>query len=209
LGYFRLSLRDSGLSQMDNRLYGSASAGGFWAGGTVFALNGDGTEFTDLHEFHLRHRWSQSGGLPISRCTPSGPVLGNPQVSAVASDDTDDAGGYGCPVHTQDLWTTPSCCWIYSETSMIACQRGSNSPSGASSPGRTRSAFRMAPVTLMCSTPSRAAADGDRAPTEHWTSEPPVATANRTAGGCRLRPVVKRGKVHAPFLRAATRFRVK
>ncbi len=42
---------DAGLVLSGNTLYGTASVGGIWNGGTVFAINTDGTGFTNLHDF--------------------------------------------------------------------------------------------------------------------------------------------------------------
>jgi uncharacterized repeat protein (TIGR03803 family) len=40
-----------GLILSGNTLYGTAEAGGFWGGGTVFAVNTNGSGFTNLHSF--------------------------------------------------------------------------------------------------------------------------------------------------------------
>ena len=45
----------SGLILSGNTLYGTARSGGSSGNGTVFALNTDGTGFTNLHSFRQRH----------------------------------------------------------------------------------------------------------------------------------------------------------
>ena len=42
---------DAGLILSGNTLYGTASAGGTYGNGTVFAVNTNGTGFTNLHSF--------------------------------------------------------------------------------------------------------------------------------------------------------------
>jgi uncharacterized repeat protein (TIGR03803 family) len=42
---------DAGLVLSGNTLYGTASTGGRWGQGTVFAVNTDGSGFTNLHDF--------------------------------------------------------------------------------------------------------------------------------------------------------------
>ena len=42
----------AGLILSGNTLYGTASDGGSSGNGTVFAVNTDGTGFTNLHSFH-------------------------------------------------------------------------------------------------------------------------------------------------------------
>jgi uncharacterized repeat protein (TIGR03803 family) len=40
-----------GLTMSGNKLYGAASSGGFWGNGNIFAINTDGTGFTNLYNF--------------------------------------------------------------------------------------------------------------------------------------------------------------
>ena len=72
--------------------------------------------------------------------------------------------------------TSSGCCRMCSETSIIACHRGSSSPSGAALPGSTRSALRIAWTTLMLSANARS----------HWRPASELQYANRAPSG---RPV--------------------
>jgi uncharacterized repeat protein (TIGR03803 family) len=56
---------DSVLVLSGNRLYGTTSAGGLFGDGTVFAVNIDGTGFTNLHNFAGPDGLSPVGGLVL------------------------------------------------------------------------------------------------------------------------------------------------
>src|SRR5207247_1767842 len=59
-----------------NVLYGTASGGGSWGGGTVFALNPDGTGFTNPHSFTRTSSYTNSDGTtPVAGLTVSGNTL--------------------------------------------------------------------------------------------------------------------------------------
>jgi uncharacterized repeat protein (TIGR03803 family) len=60
----------AGLVLSANTLYGTTSSGGDSGNGTVFALNTDGTGFTNLHRFN-----SSDGGYPEAGLTLSGNTL--------------------------------------------------------------------------------------------------------------------------------------
>lgn len=80
--------------------YGTASSGGTNGGGTVFALNTDGTGFTNLHNFHYPGTLASDGGTPQSRLLLSGNTLygitfaGGSQDSGVAFALNTDGTGY-------------------------------------------------------------------------------------------------------------------
>lgn len=61
----------SGLILSGNTLYGTANAGGTFNGGTVFAVNTDGTGFTNLHSFNP----GSDGARPVSELVLVGNVL--------------------------------------------------------------------------------------------------------------------------------------
>ena len=61
----------SGLILSGNTLYGTADAGGISNGGTVFAVNTDGSGFTNLHNFN----GSSDGARPVSELLLVGNVL--------------------------------------------------------------------------------------------------------------------------------------
>lgn len=61
-------------------LYGTASAGGWWGSGTVFAVNTDGTGFTNLHSFaagvgSFPNITNSDGGFPQAGLVLSGSTL--------------------------------------------------------------------------------------------------------------------------------------
>lgn len=60
----------AGLVLSGNKLYGTASMGGSIGSGTVFAINTDGTEFTNLHSFQ-----GGEGSSPVAALTLSGNTL--------------------------------------------------------------------------------------------------------------------------------------
>jgi len=62
---------------LDNRLYGTASAGGALGKGTVFAVNTDGTGFTNLHSFKgpSGSAANNDGGGPNARLVLAGNAL--------------------------------------------------------------------------------------------------------------------------------------
>jgi len=67
-----------GLILLSNTLYGTASAGGDGAGGTVFALSRDGTAFTNLHSFTARlapFHTNADGARPLGALSSSGRTL--------------------------------------------------------------------------------------------------------------------------------------
>src|SRR5882724_7378188 len=61
----------AGLVLSGNTLYGTATYGGSWGYGTVFAVNTDGTGFTNLHSFP----GGSDGGRPYARLILSGNIL--------------------------------------------------------------------------------------------------------------------------------------
>src|SRR5438034_1059284 len=61
----------AGLILSGNTLYGTASAGGSWGYGTVFAFNTDGTGFTNLHNFTA----GSDGYSPLTGLILSGNIL--------------------------------------------------------------------------------------------------------------------------------------
>ena len=76
-----------------NILYGTAGAGGSSGNGTVFAVNTDGTGFTNLHSFTYSDGASPGAGLVLSGNTLYGTALyggssGNGTVFAVHTDGT-------------------------------------------------------------------------------------------------------------------------
>lgn len=60
----------AGLVLSSNKLYGTTSVGGSVGYGTVFAVNTDGTGFTNLHSFH-----GGEGNSPVAGLTLSGNIL--------------------------------------------------------------------------------------------------------------------------------------
>jgi uncharacterized repeat protein (TIGR03803 family) len=61
---------EAGLLFAGGRLYGTASGGGVYGNGTVFALSTNGSSFTNLHSFVLTE-----GGQPEGNLVLSGPTL--------------------------------------------------------------------------------------------------------------------------------------
>jgi len=53
----------------DNTLYGTTTYGGYWGRGTVFAINTDGTGFTNLHSFSFSDGSNPQAGLVLSSNT--------------------------------------------------------------------------------------------------------------------------------------------
>src|SRR5260221_14692225 len=62
---------NAGLILSGNTLYGTASQGGSYGWGTVFAVNTDGTGFTNLHRF----TGGSDGAYPYAGLTNSGNAL--------------------------------------------------------------------------------------------------------------------------------------
>jgi len=70
----------AGLVLLSNTLYGTASRGGSAGNGTVFAINADGTGFTNLHSFTATPRYPQpqtnsDGANPVAGLILSGTTL--------------------------------------------------------------------------------------------------------------------------------------
>ena len=66
----------AGLTLSGNMLYGTASAGGSSGNGTVFAVNTNGTGFTNLHSFTaLSYNTNCDGALPFAGLILSGNML--------------------------------------------------------------------------------------------------------------------------------------
>src|ERR1035437_6863370 len=61
----------AGLVLSGSRLYGTTAGGGSWGDGMGFAINTDGTGFTNLHSFN----WSNDGAHPVARLNLSGNTL--------------------------------------------------------------------------------------------------------------------------------------
>ena len=61
----------AGLISSGNTLYGTASAGGVYGQGTVFAINTDGTGFTNLFNFGTENSGNNPvAGVALSGATP-------------------------------------------------------------------------------------------------------------------------------------------
>src|ERR1019366_8384110 len=96
----------AGLILSGNTLYGTASAGGNGGNGTVFAVNSDGTGFTNLHSFTTEYDNESTGGptnsdgaTPIANLILSGNTLygtaeydGSSGVGTVFKLNTDGTG---------------------------------------------------------------------------------------------------------------------
>jgi uncharacterized repeat protein (TIGR03803 family) len=70
----------AGLTLSGNTLYGTTQIGGAWGNGTVFAINTDGTGFTNLHSFEAVTPFpgpytNSEGAQPYARVTLSGRTL--------------------------------------------------------------------------------------------------------------------------------------
>jgi uncharacterized repeat protein (TIGR03803 family) len=83
----------AGLILSNNTLYGTAAGGGSWGGGTVFAVNTDGTGFTNLHSFAALPSdyptTNSDGAYPVSSLTLSGNTLyGTTSVSGPSGNST-------------------------------------------------------------------------------------------------------------------------
>jgi len=83
----------AGLILSDGTLYGTAYSGGSSGAGTVFAVNTDGTGFTNLHSFNPSDGVSPSSGLILSSNTLYGTAFnggssGNGTVFAISTDGT-------------------------------------------------------------------------------------------------------------------------
>src|SRR6266540_1528375 len=76
-----------GVILSNNTLYGTASGGGVWGSGTVFALNTDGTGFTNLYNFprfvgigsspqEVILLGSTLFGAALEHCCQTGPIIG-------------------------------------------------------------------------------------------------------------------------------------
>ncbi|HVM47582.1 MAG TPA: choice-of-anchor tandem repeat GloVer-containing protein [Candidatus Acidoferrum sp.] len=68
------AIPNSGLIVLGNRLYGTAQAGGSSGWGTVFAVNTDGTSFTNLHDFTATS--GSAGGGYGTNSDGAGPFAG-------------------------------------------------------------------------------------------------------------------------------------
>jgi uncharacterized repeat protein (TIGR03803 family) len=64
----------AGLVLSSNTLYGTAWQGGSWGDGTVFAVNTDGTGFTNLHSFTAAST-AETGGTNSDGATPVGQLV--------------------------------------------------------------------------------------------------------------------------------------
>jgi len=87
---------NAGLVLSGNTLYGTASEGGVWGHGTVFAVNTDGLGFTNLHSFN---GYPPEGGVPLCRLILFSNILygttfygGNFGVGTVFAINTDGTG---------------------------------------------------------------------------------------------------------------------
>jgi uncharacterized repeat protein (TIGR03803 family) len=69
------SFPGTGLILSGNRLYGTADSGGRFGNGTVFAVNTDGTGFTNLHTFTALINSTNSDGTEPSSVILSGNTL--------------------------------------------------------------------------------------------------------------------------------------
>ncbi|HEV2436936.1 MAG TPA: choice-of-anchor tandem repeat GloVer-containing protein [Verrucomicrobiae bacterium] len=76
-----MALPSSGLVLSGNTLYGTAEFGGSAGKGTVFAVNADGTDFTNLHNFSALNNYTNEDGT-------------NPQAGLVLSGRTLYGVGY-------------------------------------------------------------------------------------------------------------------
>lgn len=76
-----------GLVLSNNRLYGTTQHGGCWGFGTVFAVNIDGTEFTNLHDFGGGSDGANpQAALILSGNTLYGTTVGEASLGAAGSD---------------------------------------------------------------------------------------------------------------------------
>jgi uncharacterized repeat protein (TIGR03803 family) len=87
------ALPEAGLVLLSNILYGTASFGGNSGNGTVFAINTNGTGFTNLHSFIGSDGSAPSGGLVVSGnalygTTKSGGSSSNGTVFKINTDGT-------------------------------------------------------------------------------------------------------------------------
>jgi uncharacterized repeat protein (TIGR03803 family) len=89
----------AGLVLSGNTLYGTAAYGGRWGFGTVFAVNTDGTGFTNLHSFYGIGSERVEGGNPNAGLVLSGSTLygttcygGNSDKGTVFAVNTDGSG---------------------------------------------------------------------------------------------------------------------
>ena len=71
---------NGGLILSGNTLYGTANAGGSFGIGTVFAVNTDGTGFTNLHSFNWQRRFNPQQPVWFCRATL---CMGQPAESVV------------------------------------------------------------------------------------------------------------------------------
>jgi uncharacterized repeat protein (TIGR03803 family) len=83
-----------------SRLYGTTSQGGTGGGGTVFAINTDGTGFTNLYNFQYGNDGGSPNGLILSGSTLYGTCargggVGNGTVFSLNTDGTDYTNLYG------------------------------------------------------------------------------------------------------------------
>ncbi len=92
------SLPTGGLILSGNRLYGTAKYGGSSGDGTVFAVNTDGMDFTNLHSFI----YSVNGAYPYARLLLSGNTL-----YGTASSGCSSGNGTVFAVNTDDMVLTP------------------------------------------------------------------------------------------------------
>ena len=88
------------LALSGSRLYGTTSQGGTGGGGTVFAINTDGTGFTNLYNFQYGNDGGSPNGLILSGSTLYGTCargggVGNGTVFSLNTDGTDYTNLYG------------------------------------------------------------------------------------------------------------------
>jgi uncharacterized repeat protein (TIGR03803 family) len=107
-----------GLVSSGNTLYGTAPKGGSWGNGTVFALNTDGTDFTNLYSFTATvgiegtYGTNSDGAYPLDGLVLSGNTLygtanigGTNGYGTVFALDTDGTGFTNLHSFTQPLGT--------------------------------------------------------------------------------------------------------
>jgi uncharacterized repeat protein (TIGR03803 family) len=131
----------AGLILLSNTLYGTAARGGSSDGGTLFAINTDGTGFTNLHSFNGSGGAGSVSGLILSGntlygTTEYGGSSGNGSLFAVNTDGTSFTNLYGfTPLlgsypYTNSDGAYPVAGLILSGNTLYGTARG-----GGSSPG--------------------------------------------------------------------------
>ncbi len=101
----------AGLILSSNTLYGTAQNGGFYGNGTVFAINADGTGFTNLHSFTFADGANPNAGLILSGNTLYGTATygGYAQMGTVFKVNIDGTGFTNLTGFTASVIQYPYC----------------------------------------------------------------------------------------------------